>query len=187
MTDILPASLVFDSATSPQGTCSQTSGTVTCQLGTLANGANATAQIKVRPQTTGHITQLGERRIRRSATRRPATTRTSTTTTVNPAADLALTKTDSPDPVGVGQQLTYTLAISNAGPSLADDVKVTDTLPAGVTYNSATASQGTCTQKNGKVTCSLGDVANCGKRKRVDRGHSAVHRGDHEHGDRRCP
>ena len=37
-----------------------------------------------------------------------------------------------------GQQLTYTLDVSNAGPSSATGVTVTDTLPGGVTYNSAT-------------------------------------------------
>ena len=38
-------------------------------------------------------------------------------TTVDAAADLSLTKTDSPDPVLVGEQLTYTLAVHNAGPA----------------------------------------------------------------------
>ena len=41
-------------------------------------------------------------------------------TTVDPAADLSLTKTDSPDPVLAGELLTYTLAVQNAGPSSAD-------------------------------------------------------------------
>ena len=64
VTDALPASMAFDSATPSQGTCSHASGTVTCELGTLANGASATVQIKVRPQTTGHDHQHRERRIR---------------------------------------------------------------------------------------------------------------------------
>ena len=40
----------------------------------------------------------------------------SAATTVNPAADLSLTKSDSPDPVLQGQQLTYTLSVHNTGP-----------------------------------------------------------------------
>ena len=82
----------------------------------------------------------------------------SASTTVNPAADLAVTKTDSPDPVAVGQQLTYTVGVSNAGPSSATGITVTDTLPAGVTFNSATPSQGSCSQSAGTVTCSLGNA-----------------------------
>ena len=42
-----------------------------------------------------------------------------------------------------GQQLTYTVGVSNAGPSSATGITLTDTLPAGVTFNSATPSQGT--------------------------------------------
>ena len=38
---------------------------------------------------------------------------------VDPAADLSLTKTDSPDPVLAGELLTYTLTVHNAGPSSA--------------------------------------------------------------------
>jgi CSLREA domain-containing protein/uncharacterized repeat protein (TIGR01451 family) len=47
-----------------------------------------------------------------------------------PPADLRIAKTDSPDPVIAGQQLTYTLTATNDGPSDADDVTITDDLPA---------------------------------------------------------
>ena len=83
-----------------------------------------------------------------------------TDTTVNAAADLALTKTGEPDPVLVGQQLTYTLEVVNTGPQGADNVAVTDTLPTGVTFNSATPSQGSCSQSSGTVSCALGTLAN---------------------------
>ena len=79
-----------------------------------------------------------------------------------PAADLSLTKADSPDPVTVGGTLTYTLTVANAGPGDASDVTVTDNLPASVTFVSATASQGSCSQSAGTVTCSVGTVASGG-------------------------
>jgi uncharacterized repeat protein (TIGR01451 family) len=75
-------------------------------------------------------------------------------------ADLSITKTDSPDPVSVGQTLTYTVTVTNAGPvATATGVTVEDVLPTGVTFQSATPSQGTCTQAAGTVTCNLGDLA----------------------------
>lgn len=73
-------------------------------------------------------------------------------------ADVAIEITDSPDPATVNNNLTYTITVSNSiGPDKATGVTVTDTLPAGVTYVSATPSQGTC---NGTttVTCGLGSI-----------------------------
>jgi uncharacterized repeat protein (TIGR01451 family) len=46
----------------------------------------------------------------------------------------------SPNPVTVGSQLTYSIVVSNAGPAVATTVKLTNTLPAGVTFLSATPS-----------------------------------------------
>jgi uncharacterized repeat protein (TIGR01451 family) len=78
------------------------------------------------------------------------------------AADLSLTKADSPDPVVAGDTLTYNLTIRNNGPAGANGVTVTDNLPAGVTYLSATPSQGSCAQASGTVSCNLGAIANGG-------------------------
>ncbi|MGZ5482942.1 MAG: lamin tail domain-containing protein [Pyrinomonadaceae bacterium] len=50
------------------------------------------------------------------------------------AADLEITKTDSPDPVNVGSNVTYTLTVTNHGPAAAQSVVVTDNLPANVTF-----------------------------------------------------
>jgi uncharacterized repeat protein (TIGR01451 family) len=49
-------------------------------------------------------------------------------------SDLSVTKSDNPDPVTPGRVLTYTINYANAGPSIATNVRLTDTLPAGVTY-----------------------------------------------------
>ena len=158
LTDTLPAGVTFNSATPSQGSCSQSSGTVTCSLGTLANAANASVSIKVTPQTAATITNTANVT---SSTGDPnsANNAASTQTTVDPSADLSLTKSDAPDPVLVGQPLTYTLTAQNAGPSSATSVQLSDTLPAGVTFNSATPSQGTCSQSAGVVTCPLGTIA----------------------------
>jgi uncharacterized repeat protein (TIGR01451 family) len=78
-----------------------------------------------------------------------------------PGADLSITKTDSPDPAHVGQNLTYTITVTNGGPVTATGVTVNDTLPKNAGFGSAASSQGTCTLKPQKrlVTCALGSIA----------------------------
>jgi uncharacterized repeat protein (TIGR01451 family) len=49
-----------------------------------------------------------------------------------PLANLALSKTVSIDPVRVGEVFTYTLAVTNTGPSPAPSIVLTDVLPSGV-------------------------------------------------------
>ncbi len=74
------------------------------------------------------------------------------------AADIEVTKIDSPDPVVVGNQLTYTISVHNAGPDGATNVSVVDNLPGGVQFVSATSTQGTCSGTT-TISCSLGDLA----------------------------
>jgi uncharacterized repeat protein (TIGR01451 family) len=76
-------------------------------------------------------------------------------------ADLAVSKADSPDPVTLGEALTYTLTVLNQGPDSATGVTLTDELPGTVTFVSATPSQGGCGGPAfGIVTCTLGGLAN---------------------------
>ena len=77
---------------------------------------------------------------------------------VTTSADVSITNTDSPDPVTVGGSLTYTLHVHNAGPNAAAAVTVTDTLPAGVSFESATTTAGSCAGAN-TITCALGTLA----------------------------
>ena len=76
---------------------------------------------------------------------------------IEPTADLAITKTDDVDPVTVGDNVTYTITVTNNGPDDATGVMVSDSLPAEVSFVSASAG---CTEGPiGVVTCSLGALA----------------------------
>jgi uncharacterized repeat protein (TIGR01451 family) len=73
-----------------------------------------------------------------------------------PAADLWVSQTDSPDPVMLGGDVTYSIIVTNNGPDDADAIVLTDTLPVGSTLVSAVALQGgTCTEVLGVVECDL--------------------------------
>jgi uncharacterized repeat protein (TIGR01451 family) len=74
------------------------------------------------------------------------------------SANLKITKSDSPDPVRVGSQLTYTIGVENFGPDPATNVTVTDNLPRTVDLVSATGPSGSCAAQGGKVTCAFGTL-----------------------------
>jgi len=57
----------------------------------------------------------------------------------------------------LGGQFSYTITVANAGPDQATNVVVTDELPAGLTFVSATPSQGSCAGTT-TVTCTLGTL-----------------------------
>ena len=96
----------------------------------------ATAQSEQRGPTSAQVTDPGD-----------------------PRADLAITKTDAPDPQRAGNQVVYAIQVDNLGPDEAAAVQVVDTLPAGVTFN-ATAPAGLCVEAPvGTLTCDLGDLA----------------------------
>ena len=69
-------------------------------------------------------------------------------------SDLAISKSDRPDPVCAGDTLTYRVRVANRGPATASGVRVTETLPPGTVFLSAKPSQGSCTG----TTCNLGTL-----------------------------
>ena len=74
------------------------------------------------------------------------------------SSNLSIVKSGSPDLIPNGNQFTYTVTINNGGKSDATNVVVTDILPAGITFVSATISQGLCSESGGIVTCTLGII-----------------------------
>src|SRR5205085_10611607 len=89
-------------------------------------------------------------------------TSNTTHTAVTTSADLSLTKVDSADPVVAGFQFTYTMTVSNSGPSDAQAVALNDTLPGGLTVASYTTSQGSCVTTMSSIACNLGTIAAAG-------------------------
>src|SRR5439155_7694393 len=69
----------------------------------------------------------------------PANNTATASTTVIASADLSITKSDAPDPVIAGGTLTYTLTVSNGGPSTAASPSAANTPPAGVAIHRASS------------------------------------------------
>jgi uncharacterized repeat protein (TIGR01451 family) len=155
VTDNLPDGLSFVSAVTAGGSCTNGNpgdGDLRCGLGNLA--ANATETITVvtfvEPDVP-HGTVLFNEAVVSSDTADPdnSDNQESVQTVVNASADVSVTKSDSPDPVFAGNMLTYTIVVTNNGPSTAADVTITDPLPAGTTFVSGQ-------DQNGDTVCALG-------------------------------
>lgn len=72
--------------------------------------------------------------------------------------DLVIDKTAT-SPTPLNGTVTYTLTVTNRGPDPATNVQLADPAPAGVQYQSASSSQGTCAVTPALVTCNLGTIA----------------------------
>ena len=159
--DVLPAGLSFVS--SPN--CTHAAGVVTCNIASIAANANATVSFIAQVTGNGSITNRAE--IFASNQPDPDSTPGNGTNNgeddqaafvLTISADLAVTKTASPNPVIAGGTVTYSLVVTNRGPSVATGVNLVDALPPGVNFVSVSASQGTCSG-TATVTCNLGSLA----------------------------
>jgi uncharacterized repeat protein (TIGR01451 family) len=152
VTDKLPAGLKFVSAT---GTYDAATGVWT--VGSLANGATATlniiAQVTVSNGKVTNIVVINETNYDQNNTNNQG----NTTVVVGPASDLSITKTASTSKINYLGQVTFTLTARNNGPDAAAGVTVTDKLPAGLKFLSASGN-GTYNATTGVWT--VGNLAN---------------------------
>lgn len=154
VTDPLPGPMTFVS--SPQG-CTAVGQDVTCPtLATLAPGGFTTFTLIVRldPAYAGNGSDLGNRATVASTTPDPVPGN-DTTSPVPPnlasaSADLSTAKVAIGTSVAPGQTFTYRITVTNAGPSAAQSVTATDTLPGPLHFVSSP--QG-CTAAGQVVTC----------------------------------
>src|SRR5205807_1507517 len=65
---------------------------------------------------------------------------------ITPQVDLSVGISASANPVGVSSNLVFVLSISNAGPSRAGSVTVTDQVQGAVSFGTVSASRGSCSR-----------------------------------------
>jgi uncharacterized repeat protein (TIGR01451 family) len=167
-TDAIPTGSTFVSLVPPLGWSCTTplvgaAGTVTC-TNALASGASATFPLVVKATATDTPgTVISNTASIGPTANDPNTannTATSTTVVTSPTqADVSIVKTASPEPVNQSTNLTYTLQVTNNGPAVAQGVTVSDPLPSQITFVNVVATQGTCTQSAGTVSCNIGTLS----------------------------
>jgi uncharacterized repeat protein (TIGR01451 family) len=147
--DVLPAGLTFVSFSASQGIDDPAVGT--WSVGTVPDGATATLDVEARVTAAG--TYLNAVVVAASDQFDPEPNNNRDAAVVTAAqSDLAETKVASPRQATVGSLVTFTIAVNDLGPSVAMGVFVTDKLPAGLAFVSATPSQGTYSANTGQWT-----------------------------------
>jgi uncharacterized repeat protein (TIGR01451 family) len=160
LSDTLPSGVTFVSAT---GGVKPSEGVLTFGLGGLAAGDSTSVTIVITPKAAGNLSDIATTALDQTdptpADNRitlPTTVTTPNTSNNSPdAPDLALS-VDAPGSVAVGNTVNYTLTVTNGGTAGATGVTLTDTLPSGVLFVSAT---GGVQPVNGVLTFAIGNLA----------------------------
>jgi len=165
LTDTLPAGTTlidFLVVSAPAGaTCTipPINGVITCQLGTLAAGATAefVLTVLVDPSLAGGTVLTNTATATTTSHDPDLQNNTATATTFVRSADLAVTKAAA-SVVEPGGLLTYTITITNLGPTLEPVVSLGDQLPANTTLVQVSPDPA-CTAQAAIVSCQLGQLA----------------------------
>jgi LPXTG-site transpeptidase (sortase) family protein len=169
-TDDLPTNLVV--STPPSGitadcgtpTFSPAAGATTLSFtsGTIQAGGTCTVTVSVTALAAGtYNNATGAVRSSNGGTGAPSNI---ATLTVNPSADLSITKNDGLTGVNRGATVTYVIVVRNAGPSTVVGASVTDTVPSsllGATWTCVADPGASCTSSgsgniNDTVTIPVG-------------------------------
>ncbi|MFB9311868.1 DUF11 domain-containing protein [Nocardioides plantarum] len=159
VSDTLPAGLTFVSATGSGWTCSGTA-TVTCTRSDVlaAGAAYPSISLTVLVTDTAPATVANTATVAGGGDSPDDNNSTVDSVPTVAITDLSLTKTPSATSVAVGGDVTYTLTVTNHGPSRSTGSTVVDTLPAGMTFVSADSGC-VSSPSASTVTCAVGPLA----------------------------
>jgi uncharacterized repeat protein (TIGR01451 family) len=151
--DDLPTGLSFVSASAG---CAAAGTAVTCNAGTLAVGESRTFTVTAHIATTvnGAITNTGT--VKSDTPDDTPGNNTDEHKVPLAQADLSIVKSADPTTVVPGTNQTYKLVVKNNGPDTAENVRVADALPAGLTYVSASPE---CSLAGATVACTVASLA----------------------------
>ena len=169
--DPIPSGLFLQSAQPTQGTCTLTAEQLVCALGSLVSGGQALVSVTYTVAADASGTLVNEadvfgdqpdpdpaNNIARSAITVTPLPVAPPDPGPQPIANLVVTKHVNHATALVGQTLTYTIKVTNAGPNAAHDVQVFDASKRPLKVLSIHPGQGSCTTGR-PIHCRLGTLA----------------------------
>ncbi len=172
----------FQSAVASQGSCTPnavtngTSQNLSCNLGTLNSGAQATVTVVVRPSIAVSGPRTNTATVRSTDVGDPnqANNSGSVTSQVTAIVDVTAAKTATPSTVAAGAPITFVATIGNTGPSTAQTVQMVDTLPPNAAFIDVVSVSGggscapiTAGTVGGTLTCNWASI-NSGSQQTVN-------------------
>lgn len=167
LTDSIPAGMTLDLGNSNFGAFTPTVNgqDIEVAIGALASGASGSIRIAVTIDNgqTADLTNSASISGDQVETDTANDTDSALATLIK--SDLSITKSDNTTgSVVAGEQFTYTITVSNAGPDTAQGIVATDTLPADLSFVSAsfTTGSGSVTESpagSGDLTINVDDLA----------------------------
>ena len=145
------------------GTC--TAGPVAASINDSANlpvggSVTYTASCTISGAATGNLVNTATVTASGAGDPNTANNSATDTDTLNPSADLAITKTDGVTSVTAGGTTTYTIVATNAGPSAAPGSSVTDNFPAALACSTTCVAAGGATCTAGPFVTNINDTVN---------------------------
>jgi uncharacterized repeat protein (TIGR01451 family) len=141
VTDLLPPGLTLVAPTASQGAYDAVAGRWT--VGTVPLSGSATLTLTATVTEPGSLTNLAVRTAQTEPDPKSSNDSGGVTLTAAPSADIGIDKDVDRSTALLGETVTFTVTVTNRGPSNATGVAIDDVLPAGLSLVNATSSQGT--------------------------------------------
>jgi len=161
LTDNLPAGYTWTLGGADAAACSINTGpnpdVLSCNFGTMAPGASRTVTLTA-PTTGDNCAVIPNVAVVAASNEAEANTgNNSDGASINVTCpDIEVVKDAPNTPIPVGEDLVYTITVTNIGDGTANDVVLKDTLPAGFDWKVDNAA---CDIAGGVLTCDLGNMA----------------------------
>jgi hypothetical protein len=148
---VIPAGSTLEAVNAAGGTCTVIDRQANCSLGTLLSGASRTITLSLTGQVIGTETLFANVMAMNDGS--PANDSASVGIVTAPLADLATTVNTAPSSLTAGGDARFTVTMTNLGPSVTSDARLSIDVPAGLAVNSIDAGSLACAASANSISC----------------------------------
>ncbi len=148
---VVPVSSSLESINAAGGLCTTIGNQASCTLGTLTPGTTRTITLSLTGNAIGTETLAAN--VFASNDGAPGNNALSVEIVTAPLADLATTTAVAPASVVAGEDARYTVTMTNKGPSITSDARLSIDIPSGLAVTSIDSTGLGCTASANSISC----------------------------------